>query len=148
MSEISNPLFQLMEQDDRYKPEAYEFVRSALAYAHDVMELGQITPEKLAELKQDDEIPEEAHLTGQQLCEAIRQLSLIQFGFMAKTVLNNWGIHETLDFGELVYNMIEAGMMKKSQSDSKTDFANVFDFKTAFVKEFSGRNKEISSTSF
>ena len=136
MSEISNPLFQLLDRDDRYQPEAYEFVRAALAYAHDVMELGQLAPEQLAALTQDDEIPAEAHLTGQQLCEAIRQFSLLQFGFMAKTVMNSWGIHKTIDYGEIVYNMIDAGMMKQSQTDSKTDFEDVYDFKTAFVKGY------------
>ena len=139
MNEISNPLFDLMQQDDRYQPEAYEFIRMALAFAHDVMG-GSMTTEELAELRKDatsdDDIPEEAHLTGQELCEAIRRLALLQFGFMTKTVLNSWGIHETLDFGELVYNMIEAGLMKKSKTDSKLDFADVYDFKIAFVESF------------
>jgi uncharacterized repeat protein (TIGR04138 family) len=129
-----------MQQDDRYKPEAYEFIRMALAFAHDVMECGSLSKEDLAELTRDvtsdDDIPEEAHLTGQELCEAIRKLALMQFGFMTKTVLNSWGIHETLDFGELVYNMIEAGLMKKSKTDSKSDFADVYDFATAFVEGF------------
>ena len=140
MNEISNPLFDLMEQDRRYKPEAYEFIRMALAFAHDVMDGGSMTTEELAELRKDatsdDDIPEEAHLTGQELCEAIRRLALLQFGFMTKTVLNSWGIHETLDFGELVYNMIEAGLMKKSKTDSKSDFADVYDFEAAFVESF------------
>jgi uncharacterized repeat protein (TIGR04138 family) len=140
MNEISNPLYDLMQQDDRYKPEAYEFIRMALAFAHDVMECGSLSKEDLAELTRDvtsdDDIPEEAHLTGQELCEAIRKLALMQFGFMTKTVLNSWGIHETLDFGELVYNMIEAGLMKKSKTDSKSDFADVYDFETAFVEGF------------
>jgi uncharacterized repeat protein (TIGR04138 family) len=129
-----------MQQDDRYKPEAYEFIRMALAFAHDVMQCDSISKENLVELTRDvtsdDEIPAEAHLTGQELCEAIRRLALLQFGFMTKTVLNSWGIHETLDFGELVYNMIEAGLMKKSKTDSKSDFADVYDFKTAFVEGF------------
>ncbi|MFP6586017.1 MAG: Minf_1886 family protein [Pirellulaceae bacterium] len=139
MNEISNPLFDLMEQDRRYKPEAYEFIRMALAFAHDVMECGSMSQEDLAEITKDtsgDDIPEEAHLTGQELCEAIRRLALLQFGFMTKTVLNSWGIHETLDFGELVYNMIEVGLMKKSATDSKSDFADVYDFKAAFVEGF------------
>jgi len=140
MNEISNPMFELMEQDDRYKPEAYEFIRMALAFAHDVMESGSVSKEDMAELTRDtptdDDIPEESHLTGQELCEAIRRLALLQFGFMTKTVLNSWGIHETLDFGELVYNMIEIGLMKKSKTDSKSDFADVYDFKIAFVEGF------------
>jgi uncharacterized repeat protein (TIGR04138 family) len=144
MNEISNPLFDLIEQDGRYKPEAYEFIRMALAFAHDVMECGSMSKEDLAALAKDmpsdDDIPEEAHLTGQELCEAIRRLALLQFGFMTKTVLNSWGIHETIDFGELVYNMIDAGLMKKSKTDSKLDFADVYDFKIAFVEGFEIEN--------
>ena len=62
MNEIPNPLFDLTEQDGRYKSEAYEFIRMALAFAHDVMERGTMTTEELAELGRDatseDAIPE------------------------------------------------------------------------------------------
>ena len=55
---------------------------------------------------------------------------------MAKTVLNSWGLKETLDFGEVVYNLIDIGMMRKSESDSKEDFAGVYDFDSVFVDDF------------
>ena len=55
---------------------------------------------------------------------------------MAKTVLNSWGLNETLDFGEVVYNLIDIGMMRKSESDSKEDFAEVYDFDRVFVDDF------------
>ena len=55
---------------------------------------------------------------------------------MAKTVLNSWGLNETLDFGEVVYNLIDIGMMRKSDSDSKEDFAEVYDFDRVFVDDF------------
>ena len=132
MSEYSHPLLDLLAKDTRYQAEAYEFVRNALSFAHDELGLGQVD----SPMEAEGEIPDEAHMTGQQLCEAIRQYSISQFGYMAKTVLNSWGLKETLDFGEVVYNLIDIGMMRKSESDSKEDFAGVYDFDSVFVDDF------------
>ena len=143
MSEFSHPLLDLLAKDTRYQAEAYEVIRNALNYAHDELGLGQIDQQVLAAaMEADGDIPDDAHLTGQQLCEAIRQYSILQFGFMAKTVLNNWGLTETLDFGEVVYNLIDIGMMRKSNSDSKDDFAGVYDFDSVFVKDFDIHSKD------
>tara|TARA_B100000700_G_scaffold64608_3_gene71264 strand:- start:1881 stop:2327 length:447 start_codon:yes stop_codon:yes gene_type:complete len=137
MSEFSNPLMDLLAKDTRYTAEAYEFIRNALNFAHDELGLGNVDAEALkSALEAEGDLPEEAHLTGQQLCEAIRQYSLAQFGYMAKTVLNSWGLKETLDFGEVVYNLIDIEMMRKSDSDSKDDFAEVYDFDRVFVDDF------------
>ncbi len=86
----------------------------------------------------DDTSDEEAdrHMTGQQLCGAIREHAKEQFGYMAKAVLNNWGLHTTSDFGDIVYNLIDIGMMKKSENDRREDFNDVYDFETAFVQDF------------
>ncbi len=78
----------------------------------------------------------ERHLTGQQLCEALRRYAIHQYGFMARIVLSNWGVHQTSDFGEIVYNMIKAGWMKKSERDRKDHFNDVYDFSEAFEQQF------------
>ncbi len=133
-----HPILQLLRDDPRYKIDAYQFVRDGLSYAQEVLELGgaestELTPDEL----EDETQPRvEAHLTGQQLCEAIRQYALEQYGLMAKTVLNSWGIHSTSDFGEIVYNLIEIGLMKKSKQDRREDFDNVYEFDTALRQEF------------
>jgi len=116
MSQVPHPIYQLLEDDPRYKLEAYQFVREALAYAQDEMGLG--------------------HVTGQQLCEAIRLFALNQFGYMAKVVLNSWGIKKTRDIGNIVFNLIAIECMRKSSSDRLEDFDDVFDFDQAFQKEF------------
>ena len=59
-----------------------------------------------------------------------------QYGYMAKTVLNSWGIHGTSDFGEIVFNLIRIGQMRKTPADTRVDFDNVYDFDTAFKQEF------------
>jgi uncharacterized repeat protein (TIGR04138 family) len=124
-----HPLIELLENDKRYKIDAYMFVREALSYAQDVMKM---PPQKLAE----GEVRAERHITGQQLCEAIRQYAVQQYGYLAKAVLNSWGIHETGDFGEIVYNLIRIKQMKKSKSDRREDFDNVYDFEGAFEPVF------------
>ena len=116
----------LLQSDTRYKREAYGFIREALQYAQDSM-----FPDA-----EPAEEGEERHLTGQQLCEAIRHFSRSQYGMMAKMVLNDWGITKTDDFGEIVYNLIEIGLMKKSDSDCKEDFNGAYDFQTAFIDDY------------
>ena len=78
----------------------------------------------------------EKHVTGQQLCEAIRQYAIDQYGYMARPVLSSWGINVTGDFGEIVYNLIGIGLMKKSAGDRREDFDNVYDFEDAFQRAF------------
>ena len=80
--------------------------------------------------------PAERHVTGQELCEAIRRYALEQYGYMAKTVLNSWGIHGTGDFGEIVFNLIRIGQMRKTPDDRREDFDNVYDFDDRLQQEF------------
>lgn len=131
----SHPIAQLLKTDRRYTFEAYVFLFEALNFAQNVLEMGEESPtEPHAE---DVESPgEERHVTGQELCEAIRRYALEQYGYMSKTVLNSWGIHGTSDFGEIVFNLIRIGQMRKTPSDTQVDFANVYDFDVAFKQQF------------
>ena len=124
-----HPIIRVLKKDTRYKLEAYEFVREALTYAQDKMGLG--VPERA---ESGDIV--ERHLTGQQLCEAGRLYALEQYGMLAKLVLNSWGIYATGDLGEIVYNLIDAKLMKKSASDRREDFDDVFDFTAALEADF------------
>lgn len=142
MSEATHRIFKLLQEDPRYTLDAYQFVREALSYAQEVLDLSD--PEASApadqpptQTAQKKPAPQsERHLTGQQLCEAIRQYALQQYGYLAKVVLNSWGIHGTGDFGEIVYNLIRIGLMKKSPHDRREDFDDVFDFDEAFQRQF------------
>ena len=131
MSAEEHPLVQLLKRDPRYRVEAYQFVREGLDYAQRVLGMGGSRP-----LRRGEKPAAESHLTGQELCEALRQFALEQFGFMAKWVLNSWGIHATSDFGELVYNMIAVNLMRKSETDRQEDFSGVYDFDEVFVRQF------------
>ena len=138
MSQKRNPIYQLLKKDRRYTIEAYKFVREALSYAQDIMKLGKSSDTEPAEEMGEEAPPakEETHLTGQQLCEAIRVYALEQYGLMAQTVLKNWGITCTGDFGEIVYNLIDIGFMKRSENDRREDFDDVYDFDKAFHDDF------------
>ena len=135
MIDPSDPLGRLLLEDRRYKIEAYVFVWEALQYAQQVLEMGS---EHLSEPAQGDDEPHkpEQHITGQELCEAIRTYALRQYGYMAKTVLNSWGVHKTGDFGEIVFNFIRTGAMRKTKHDRREDFEDQYDFETAFEQEF------------
>ena len=126
-------LVQLVRRDRRYPLDAYLFVRDALSYAADILAMGC---ESVTETSAGKTPRIEHHLTGQELCEALRIFAMNQFGLMSPAVLKSWGICSTGDFGEIVYNMIEAGLMKKSQGDRRCHFDEVYDFDTAFEDDF------------
>lgn len=143
MEEPTITLPELLRQDRRYRVEAYAFVFEALRYGQERLGLGQNHPAKRTGKRPrnkpaSDDAPAETerHLTGQELCEAIRAFAIEQYGYMAKCVLNNWGVRETGDFGEIVYNLIRTGEMRKTDSDSREDFNNVYDFDEAFKNDF------------
>jgi uncharacterized repeat protein (TIGR04138 family) len=123
----------------RFTLDAYEFVRDALAFGQDALGMGSPRGRHDDADPEDEESPAprvERHISGQQLCEAARIYALEQYGYMAKTVLNSWGIRSTGDIGEVVYEMIELGMMRKSDKDRREDFEDVYDFDEAFQRQF------------
>lgn len=77
------------------------------------------------------------HITGQELCEGLRGLLIRTFGRMATDVLTAWNIRETADFGNIVYALVDIGLLSINEKDSRTDFTDVFGFSEAFVKPFS-----------
>jgi uncharacterized repeat protein (TIGR04138 family) len=122
MIDPDHPLAELLRREKRYHRNAYFFIFEALRYAQEQMGLGQSV------LSDDPILEEQRHVTGQQLCEAIRRYAVEQYGMLAKSVLNDWGVKNTGDFGEIVFNLIEIGQMKKTDADRREDFDNVFDF--------------------
>ena len=85
---------------------------------------------------------QDRHVTGQELCQGIRQLAMERFGYMAKTVFEGWGIYRTDDFGEMVYLLIRNRLMAKRESDSLGDFRKVYEFSAAFEDVFSPSQRE------
>lgn len=77
-------------------------------------------------------LSERRHISGRELAEAVRGLAMERFGPMARTVLEYWGIHSTEDLGEMVFDLVEMGILVKDPSDRREDFADVFDFEEVF----------------
>ena len=77
-------------------------------------------------------LDERRHVTGAELSEAVRDLAVERFGMLAQSVLTHWGITSTACFGQIVYAMIEAGQMSKTDRDDIGDFNAVYDFDEAF----------------
>ena len=86
----------------------------------------------LAEIEPVDE----KHVTGQDLSRAVKEYALQQYGLMARSVLNELGIKKTDDIGRIVYNLIEIGLMKKTDEDKIEDFYNVFDLGAELDRDF------------
>lgn len=131
MVDSAHPIAKLLKEDRRYKFEAYALVFESLNYAHKELGMGCE-----AGGEEEEEGAKERHLTGQQLCEAIRQYALEQYGLMAETVLSNWGVTSTGDFGEIVFNLIRIGQMRKTKDDKREDFDDVYDFHQGFREDF------------
>ena len=137
MLDSTHPIVKLVKEDRRYKLDAYAFVFDALHFAHNTLGMGAEQPTETEEEGEEPDAREaERHLSGQQLCEAIRLYALEQYGYMAKCVLNSWGVRATSDFGEIVFNLIRIGHMRKTKDDSREDFDNVFDFETGLRDSF------------
>lgn len=127
-----HPIAELLRHDRRYHFDAYVFVFEALRYAQEKLGLGA----EYSPGSSEGEDEPERHVTGQQLCEAMRRYAHEQFGYLSKQVLNHWGITSTSDFGEIVFNLIEIGQMRKTPEDRREDFDDVFDFDEAFQRSF------------
>ncbi len=126
------PLAKLLVEDPRYTFEAYQFVGAGLEYAQDVLGMGK---PRRGRPRRGESRPQR-HITGQELCWALRELAHKQYGLMARIVLASWGIHATRDFGAIVYNLIRIGKMSLSDGDRIEDFDDVYDFEQALVRQF------------
>jgi len=111
---MKKTLEQIARGDGRYSPEAIKFVYEGLGY----------TARNVAK--------EPRHVSGQTLCEGLRQLAIEKWGRLAILVLNGWGVKTTRDFGEIVYLMIKHKWMSAQPTDSIDDFNDVYDFETVF----------------
>ena len=103
--------------EPRFDEQAYLFVLAAL-------ELCQ------------SHLSERRHITGSELAEACRELALKRYGLLARMVLEHWGISATADIGDVVFTLVELGLLMSQPTDSKEDFVDVYDFADAFDRNY------------
>lgn len=111
----------LCARDRRYAPEAYLFLHEGLMRT-------------LKNVQEKEKKPRQ--ITGAELSSGLREYALDQYGPLAMTVLNRWGLRTTRDFGEIVFLLLEAGLLGKTEDDKIEDFDNLFDFDAAFRAPF------------
>jgi uncharacterized repeat protein (TIGR04138 family) len=77
-------------------------------------------------------LDERRHIDGRELAYAVRDLALERFGVMSRQVLEHWGVRSTADVGDIVFTMVELGLLMSQPNDSRHDFADVYEFDRAF----------------
>ncbi len=104
-------------RETRFEEGAYLFVLAALEYAQ-------------------TRLPERRHISGRELAEACRDLALQRFGVMARMVLEHWGVRSTADIGDIVFTLVDLGLLISQPTDTRDEFVGVFDFDQAFEREY------------
>ncbi len=115
-----------------YHPLAYKFVFSALRFTQE-------------QLGRDRSAEATGHISGPELLNGIRLLGLQHFGMLSITVFKTWGIQGTNDFGHIVFQLIEAGEMRKTDNDQLADFFGVYDFNKVFHEDYTLDTSEVFS---
>jgi uncharacterized repeat protein (TIGR04138 family) len=123
-SQPAKSMDEVVEEVGLYPLEAYEFVQRGLSYAIQRIH-GNVRDPKA-----------NRHVSGQQVCHGLRELALLQWGMLAKLVLQRWNVNATDDFGRIVFAMIAGGYMQKTDQDTFDDFRGVFDFAEAFEQGY------------
>ena len=123
---MSDPLRKLALKDGRYSAEAFTFLYESLDHAV-----------RLAG-REGAEGPDR-HVSGQELLAGMRHYAGEIFGPLAAAVWRRWGIRDTLDWGRIVFLLVDSGMLNRQEEDSLEDFRSGFDFEAAFVKGYKVR---------
>ncbi len=119
----------ILRDDSRYAAGAYIFVRMALDFT--VKRLCALNPSR-----------RERHVSSGELLEGIRLFAIETFGPMALPLFHEWGVYACMDFGQIVFNLVDAKALSKTEDDRLEDFADGYDFEEAFAAPFLPKKKE------
>lgn len=108
-----------------YPPDAYAFLQRGLEFSS----------KRIHGEQPSDDTESSRHISGAELACGLRDMAILEYGLLARFVLLQWRIQRTRDFGEMVFALINAGLMRKTDEDSVVDFDEVYDFATAFPNE-------------
>jgi len=120
-----NDAFQeLAVLDGRFSVEAFRFLYESLEEAL-----------RLAGKEDADGI--DRHLTGQEVLTGMRSMAGRMFGPMAAQVWRTWGVAESMEWGRIVFLLVDKGLLSRREEDSIEDFREGFDFDCVFVENYS-----------
>ncbi len=125
-----------------YPPQAFGFVQEGLR--HTVEQLTEAR-ERANELAGGGSEAGARHVNGQELCLGLRDFAVSQYGLLARTVLDQWNIRRTEDFGRIVFMMVDAALLRKTDEDNIEDFSGVYDFDEVFGRELEQCESDIPS---
>ncbi len=120
--QFEQSVLSIIKRDKRFDPHAYFFLKEALDY----------TLKRIA----DDNGGQARHVSGPELLKGFRDCALDQFGPMASTLMDEWGVQKCQDVGDMVFHLIEEQVFGKQESDRREDFSEAFDFKKSLVDPF------------
>ncbi|MDD2240776.1 MAG: hypothetical protein PHO14_08880 [Kiritimatiellae bacterium] len=118
---LEEAIARICASDRRYPPDAYLFLNEGLLFT-------------LKDVQQREKTYRQ--ITGAELADGLRRYALEQFGPLAKTVLEHWNVRTTRDFGEIVFVLLAAGLLGKTEEDKIDDFDDLYDFDHAFLAPF------------
>ena len=116
----------IMDRAGGFSPNAFQFIRDGLGHT-----VRMVHGDEAADTIPDED-DESRHVGGRDLCMGLRDYAVRRYGLLAKTVLNHWGVTQTEDFGKIVFALVDAGLLRKTDEDSLDDFRGVFDFEAEF----------------
>lgn len=128
---LEERILEIRRRDRRYGRNAYYFVLDSLD--HTMVVLGR-----------QAKSGEERHVGARELLDGIKEVAATEFGPMAPELFRQWGIRDTGDFGEIVFNLIDGGLLSRRPQDSRLDFLDGFDFEQTFAEKFRERLSNIA----
>jgi len=117
-------LTEIIRLDGRYEREAYNFVLMSINFSITV-------------------IVRRNTITAKELLDGMRIYSLEKFGPMSRMVMEHWGVFSCKDFGEIVLNLINKGIVEGAIEHVVEEFEEVgFDFTEAFEEPYRDFSKD------
>lgn len=122
--EFYNTVRKILLNDSRYAPDAYEFINDAVIFTVKLFE---------------QEKGKSRHVTGVELLIGVKELAIKKFGPMSYEIFQEWGIRDGMAVGNIVFNMLDYGLLSKTEKDSIEDFSVAFNFEEELKKPFMPR---------
>jgi len=110
---------EIRRRDGRFRPDAYAFVIDVLEYTIRGLD-------------------ERRHISAGEMLGGMRRHAHDRYGVMAWTVLENWGVRTTGDIGDIVFQLVDVGVLSRQEGDSRDHFNDVFDLHLALERDYFG----------
>lgn len=118
---IEDQFFRIARQDGRYSGHAFVFLHDALDYTVHQLERAHLEEEGAR------------HVSGRELYRGLVAFAKLKFGPLAAVVWRSWGVERPLDWGEIVFLLVERKLLRSRPEDTLEDFDLSEEFEKLFV---------------